>query len=215
MPSLHNLGRNLAAGFRLALFMRVTRLAFRIDFVDLLLLFLVSAGIDVFVDWIRAGEDAQFTWFGAGGEFFSAGLLLLTAMLLALMFRARGIALAIPVLALAAYPVIQLAHAAPDVYPSLFAAAPTWAADGFDLALAVWALAVFVRVVAVSLGPEMPRRAALAVAGGLMLTAGIALSPAMLASQGWWHPASTAADGRYPNPASEPVLTAQATLLDD
>ena len=48
-----------------------------------------------------------------------------------------------------------------------------------------------------------------------MLMAGVAVSPAMLASQGWWHPASAAADGRYPNPASEPVLAAQATLLDD
>jgi hypothetical protein len=215
MLPLRNLGRNLGAGFRLALFMRVTRLAFRIDFVELLLLFLVSAGIDVLVDWILAGEDAQFTWFGAGGEFFSAGLLLLTAMLQALLFRARGIALAIPVLALAAYPAIQVAHAAPDVYPSLFASAPPWVGDGFDIALAVWALAVFVRVVAVALGPETPRRAGLAVLGGFMLTAGVALSPAMLASEGWWHPATAAADGRYPNPASEPVLTAQATLLDD
>jgi len=212
---LRNLGRNLVAGFRLALFMRVSRLAFRIDFVELLLLFLVSAGIDVFVDWIRVGEDAQFTWLGAGGEFFSAGVLLLTAMLQALLFRARRIALAIPALALAAYPAIQVAHAAPDVYPSLFAAAPSWIGDGLDIALAVWALAVFVRVVAVALGPETPRRAALAVVGGLMLTAGVALSPAMLESEGWWHPAAAAADGRYPNPASEPVLAAQATLLDD
>ncbi len=215
MIALRNLGRNFAAGFRLALFMRVDRLAFRIDFVQLLLLFVASAAIDVLVDWIRVGEDAQFTWFGAGGEFFSAGLLLLTAMLQALLFGARGAALAIPVLALASYPAIQVAHAAPDVYPSLFEEAPPWAGDVFDIALAVWAFAVFVRVVAVALGPGTRRRAALAVAGGVMLTAGVALSPAMLPSQGWWHAASAAADGRYPNPASEPVLAAQATLLDD
>jgi len=48
MLALRNLGRNLAAGFRLALFMQATRLAFRIDFVQLLLLFAVSAAIDVF-----------------------------------------------------------------------------------------------------------------------------------------------------------------------
>lgn len=215
MLALRNLGRNLVAGFRLALFMRVARLAFRVDFVQLLLLFVASAAIDVLVDWIRVGEDAQFTWFGAGGEFFGAGLLLLTAMLQALLFGVRGLALAVPVLALAAYPAVQLAHAAPDVYPSLFAAAPPWASDAFDVALALWALAVFVRVVAVALGAQTQRRAALAVAGGVMLAAGVALSPAMLASQGWWHGGSTAADGRYPNPASEPVLAAQSTLLDD
>ena len=215
MLAFRNLGRNLAAGFRLALFMPVTRLEFRIDFVQLLLLFAVSAAIDVCVDWIRVGEDAQFTWFGAGGELFTAGLLLLTAVLQALVFRVRSLALAVPVLVFASYPVIQLAHTAPDVYPSLFAEGTTWLPAAFELLLAVWALAVFVRIVALALGPETRRRASLAVAGAVMLMAGVAGSPAMLASQGWWHPASAAADGRYPNPASEPVLAAQATLLDD
>jgi hypothetical protein len=215
MLALRNLGRNLAAGFRLALFMPATRLAFRIDFVQLLLLFAVSAAIDVFADWIRVGEDARFTWLGAGGELYTAGLLLLTAILQALLFGVRSLALAVPVLVFASYPVIQLAHAAPDVYPSLFAEGPVWLPTAFELVLAVWALAIFVRVVAVALGPEARRRVALAVAGGVMLMAGVALSPAMLASQGWWHPASATAEGRYPNPASEPVLAAQATLLDD
>jgi len=215
MLALRNLGRNLVAGFRLALFMPVTRLAFRIDFVQLLLLFVASAAIDVLVDRIQVGEDAQFTWFGAGGELFTAGLLLLTAILQALVFRVRAVALAVPVLAFASYPVIQIAHAAPDVYPSLFVRGPAWLPGAFEVALAAWALAVFVRIVAVVLGPETRRRAVLAVVGGVMLMAGVAVSPAMLASQGWWHPASAAADGRYPNPASEPVLAAQATLLDD
>ena len=171
--------------------------------------------LDVFTDWIQVGEDARFTWFGAGGEFFTAGLLLLTAVAQALLFRERALALAIPVLALAAYPVIQIAHTAPQVYPSLFADSPPWATDGFDIALVVWALAVFVRVVAIALGPGTRRRVPIALAGGLMLATGLALSPAMLSTQGWWHPGSVPADGRYPNPASEPVLAAQATLLDD
>ena len=92
---LRNLGRNLWSGFRLALFMPVARLAFRIDFAQLLLLFVASAAIDIFTEWIQVGADAHCTWFGAGGEFFTAGLLLLRAVLQALLFRERALALAI------------------------------------------------------------------------------------------------------------------------
>jgi hypothetical protein len=34
-------------------------------------------------------------------------------------------------------------------------------------------------------------------------------------NEGWWNAGGATADGRYPNPASEPVQVAQATLLDD
>ena len=132
LSALANLGRNLIAGLRLALFLRVSRLAFRIDLAQLLLLFIVSASIDFGVDWIVVGEDARFTWLGAGGEFFSAGLLILLAVVQALLFRERALALAIPVLAYAAYPVIQVAHALPGFVPALFARLPTWADDVFD-----------------------------------------------------------------------------------
>jgi hypothetical protein len=47
---LAKLRRNLAAGCRLALFLAVRRLAFRIDLAQLLLLFAVSALLDVGVD---------------------------------------------------------------------------------------------------------------------------------------------------------------------
>ena len=45
--ALTDLRRNLVAGLRLALFMPVTRLAFRIDLTQLLLLFVASAAIDI------------------------------------------------------------------------------------------------------------------------------------------------------------------------
>jgi hypothetical protein len=205
----------LIAGLRLALFLRVRRLAFRIDLAQLLLLVLLGAAINVFVDAFRVSEDARFTWFGAGSEFFSVGFLILVAVVQALLFRERALALAIPVLALAAYPVVQLAHLVPLLSPALWARAPLWADDVFDIGLDVWALVLFVRVVAVALGPAPRHRWVLATVGGVMIMAGIYLSPALLPTQGWWHPASVPADGRYPNPASEPVLAAQATLLDD
>ena len=104
--ALSNLGRNLVAGLRLALFMPVTRLAFRIDLGQLLLLFVASAAIDVATDWIRFGLDARFSWLGTGGELFTMSVLLLSAAAQAILFRQRALALAIPVLALAAYPAL-------------------------------------------------------------------------------------------------------------
>jgi len=84
MHHIANLVRNLVAGLRLAIFLPVSRLAFRIDLVQLLLLLAVSAAIDIGVDWARFGADGYFSWFGLGNEFFGAGLLLVTAALLAL-----------------------------------------------------------------------------------------------------------------------------------
>jgi hypothetical protein len=211
---LVNLGRNLFAGLRLALFLSVPRLAFRIAPAQLLLLFAVSTGVDIGTDWIRYGPAAQFSWFGAGSEFFAAGLLLLSAAVVALAFRQKALALAIPVLSFAGFPVIQIVHTLPYVL-SPVASFPEWLMDAFDIALVAWAFALFVRVVAVSLVPARSHRWPRALAGGLLLAAPIALAPALSPMEPWWNPASAAADDRYPNPASEPVLAAQWTLLDN
>src|SRR5512132_3133025 len=111
LHELTKLGRNLAAGARLAFFMPVSRLAFRIDLAQLLLLFVLSALLDIGVDWMRFRPDARFSWFGAGSEFLAAGMLLFCSAVLALLFRQHALALAIPLLALSAYPVIQVVHA--------------------------------------------------------------------------------------------------------
>ncbi len=213
MHAFTDLGRNLWAGLRLALFMPVARLAFRIDRVQLLLLFVVSALIDIGTDWIRYGPDARFSPLGASAEFFAISVLLLSAALQAVMFRQRALALAIPVLALAAYPVIQVVHTAPYVVPAF--AAGSSAAEVFDIAMAVWLAAVLVRVVAVALMPARPHRLARALAGGILLAGPLALAPMLTPPVAWWLSPGAPIDGRYPNPASEPVIAAQQTLLDD
>src|SRR5215471_10048375 len=106
--ALNNLGRNLLAGFRLAFFLPVTRLAFRIDLVQLLLLFVASAVLDIVTEWIRLRPDARFSYLGAGGEIFIMSVLLLSAALQAILFRQRALALALPVMVLAAYPAFPL-----------------------------------------------------------------------------------------------------------
>ncbi len=214
MHELAKLARNLAAGARLALFLPVSRLAFRIDVAQLLLLFVLSALLDIGTDWIRLLPDAQFSWSGLSGEFIAAGMLLFCSALLALVFRQQALALAIPLLALAAYPVIQVVHAVPGVVSSL-SASPDWVGGVVDLALLAWTLALFVRVVAVALAPANPHRWPRAIAGGLLLAAPIVLAPELTPSEPWWHTAAAGADDHSPNAASEPVMAAQQSLLDD
>jgi hypothetical protein len=87
-----NLVRNVVNGLRLPLFMHVSPLNFRVDLVQLLLLLVVSALIDVGTDWARYGANGYFSWLGLGTEIFGAGILLLTAAVLALAVRtARGV----------------------------------------------------------------------------------------------------------------------------
>jgi hypothetical protein len=74
---------------------------------------------------------------------------------------------------------------------------------------------VLVRVVAVALMPAWPHRLARALAGGILLAGPLALAPMLMPPVAWWLSPGAPIDGRYPNPASEPVMAAQQTLLDD
>lgn len=211
--ALAGLGRNLVAGLRLALLLPVSRLQFRIDLAQLVLLLVVSALLDVGTDRVRLGPDAEFSWHGAGGEFVGAGMLLFGAALLALAFRQHALALAIPLLALAAYPVVQIVHALPGFVPPL--AASDWNEAAFELVLTIWTVVVFVRVVAVALDSAQRLRWTRALAGGLLLAAPIVLVPELTPSGPWWERSAAASDERFPNAAAEPVLAAQQSLLDD
>ena len=213
---LTNLLRNLAAGLRLVLFLRVSRLAFRIDLIQLLLLFAVSAGIDMGIDWLRFGDGGQFSWFGLGNEFFGAGVLLLTAALLALAFREPNLVLTLPVLVLSGFPLLQVLRVIPTfVYDDAPKWQLLWAA--FDGLMIGWAFLLSARSVAMALSATRSFRWLRALAGGLVLIAPIWFAPSIAPNDTWWKDASSNAgvDPRYPNPASEPVLTTQRHLLDE
>ena len=211
--AIAGLGRNLKAGVRLALFLPVTRLAFRIDLAQLLLVFAFSTLIDIATDWIHLGPDARFSWFGAGGELFTIGVLLVAAAAQAVVFRQRALALAVPVLALASYPISQVVHIAPYAFPAFETWAGPTVAAGYEIVMAIWSVAVLVRAVAVALVGR--HRVWQALAGGAMLAVPIAFSSLLLPTATWWQASGGSVDSRYPNPASEPVLAAQQTLLDD
>ena len=217
MHHIANLVRNIAAGLRLAVFLPVSRLAFRIDVVQVLLLLLLSAVIDVAVDWARFSSDGYFSWFGLGNEFFGAGVLLVTAALLSLAFGRPSLLLAAPVVVLAAFPLLQVVRVVPELAGDrLHLPRSASFADAFEWLMIGWVVAMTVRAVAIALDLGGRGRWWRALAGGLALSAPIWFAPAIAPNDTWWQvPAADSADPRYPNPASEPVLAAQQKLLDD
>ncbi|MEO8508543.1 MAG: C13 family peptidase [Betaproteobacteria bacterium] len=211
--ALSNLLRNLGAGLRLACFMRVERLAFRVDLVQLLLLFALSAAIDIAGDWFRAAPPREFSLLGAGPELYAAGLMLLTSALIALSNRQRHIALSLPVIAYASFPLVQAIHYLP------FLVAPGGAlADAIVLleyAIVVWFVLLLVRCVAIAFAPLPAYGWLRAIGGGMMLAAPIWFSGTLIATEPWWR---TEANGAPPlaglNAGSEAVMAAQSFLLN-
>jgi hypothetical protein len=212
--ALFSLARNLVAGFKLALFLPVARLAFRIDLMQLVLLFVVSAAIDVAGDWLRTGDDRQFSLFGAGTELYSGALLLLVSAILALAFRQRTLVLAIPVIVLAAVPVGQaLNFLVPLSRDSsfVFELLGMFGSTLFQL----WMVAILVRSVAVAFAPPPPRVWLSAICGGLLLSAPIWLSSNFAPNDPWWlTPGAPTAAPDGMSAGSEAVLATQSMLLD-
>jgi hypothetical protein len=207
-----SLAANLVAGLRLALFVPVRRVDFRIGLAQLLALFVVSALVDVGADWLRYGDEGVFSWYGLGNEVISGGLTMLTAAVLALAYRDRSLALAIPVLALAAFPLLQAANAVPWTRLGV----PAWIASYVDYAVLLWIVVVLVRSVYVALEYVAWLRPLRALLGGLLLAAPIWYASSIAPVDPWFAPVGRGeADPRYPSPASEPVLAMQQELLDD
>src|SRR4030095_3719275 len=211
--AIANLWRNLCAGLRLACFRRVDRLAFRVDLVQLLLLFALSAVIDFIGDWFRAAPPREFSLQGAGSELYGGAVLLLASALIALFNRQRHVALALPVLVLASLPLVQALHYLPYVIgpgPLVTAAVPL-----FEYVIVTWIVIILIRCVAVAFAP-LPSYAWLrAIIGGLVLAAPIWFGNALVPSEPWWRTQSGA--GPAPgglNAASEAVLAAQSFLLN-
>jgi len=207
-----SLAANLVAGLRLALFVPVRRVDFRIGLAQLLALFVVSALVDVGADWLRYGAEGVFSWYGLGNEVIAGGLTMLTAAVLALAYRDRTLALAIPVLALAAFPLLQFANAVPWTRLGV----PAWIASYVDYAVLAWIVVVLVRSVYVALEYVAWLRPLRALLGGLLLAAPIWYASSIAPVDPWFAPVGRGeADPRYPSPASEPVLAMQRELLDD
>jgi hypothetical protein len=215
MPdALAALGRNLVAGLRLALLVRVERRAFRVSAAQLLLIVLVSAAIDVCADWLRAPQDARFSLLGVHGELYALGLLVLSSALIAMLRRERDIYLALPIMILASYPAIQILHVLPSL-PGAAARVSELTRDLFEYGVLAWMLVVAVRAVYICSDSQRSHRRAFAVAGGLILIAPLWVAPLAGPLDPWWRQFDSMQNNRDAmNPASEPVLAAQEFIMD-
>ena len=211
--ALGNLSRNLLAGLRLALFMRVDRLRFRFDVAQVLLLFAVSGVIDIVGDYLRAAPPREFAIEGLGSELYSGGLLMLASALIAVACRQRHLALSIPVVVLASLPLVQIVHYVPSWItpgPELAQALPL-----FEKAVVTWIVFVLVRCVVVAFSPPPSFVWLRAIAGGLLLAMPIFFGSLIFPNQPWWQGVGDErpASGEF-HAGSEVVLAAQTYLLD-
>jgi len=203
---------NLRAGARLALFLPVTRQAFRIGAWAFLVLVVVSAAVDVGVERVLAEPQALFVWAAIGGELASLAILVLVASALAAAFRDASLTLALPVVVLASMLPVQAGVLLPlalDFLPEV----PQRVEESVHVALLAWYLAVLVRGTYVALQPAA-WRGMRALIGGTLLAAPMLLPAGVIPDTPWWAPVEefSALDG---NPASEPVLARQRELQDD
>jgi hypothetical protein len=209
---VRSLAANLVAGLKLAVFAPVRRVDFRIELAQLLALFVVSALVDVGTDWMRYGDAGVFSWFGLGNEVLSGGFLMATAAVLALLYRDRSLTLAIPVIALAAFPLLQFANSLPWTQLGV----PAGHAGLVSQAVLAWIVIVLARSVYVALEYDALLKPLRALIGGLLLAAPIFYASSIAPVDPWFAPVGRGeADPRYPSPASEPVLAMQKELLDD
>jgi hypothetical protein len=212
--ALNGLGRNLASGLRLALFMRVDRGAFRISVAQLVLVVIVSAAIDIDADWLHAAHEARFSMLGLHGELFALGLLTLSSAVIAMLRRDRDLYLALPIVILASFPAIQLVHLLPDL-PGADSMVSGVTRGFFGYAIFVWMLLLAMRAVYVCEDPQRPRRRAFAAGAGLLLIAPIWFAPLVGPLDPWWREFDPLlSDPDAISPASEPVLAAQEFMMD-
>jgi len=212
---LRDLGRNLWSGALLVFAQPVSKLRFRIGVPQLLVLFVVSAWLDLAVDTMQREPGATFTLTGLVSEGFYGALLMLFAALLAMIFRQPSFALALPVILLSSQWPLQLAR-------MISGAALGGGAESFGVALRaeqvilLWSFFWLWRSAAVSLEPKHPHYVLRSVGAAILLSTPLWFAPALLPGMTWWDaPAQEPArDARFPSPASEAVLSAQQELFN-
>ncbi len=214
-PWLRDLGRNLWSGALLVFGQPVNKLRFRIGVPQLLILFAVSAWLDLAVDTVRREPGSMFVFSGLMSEGFYGAVLMLIAALLALILRQPSFALALPVVLLSSEWPLQLARIGSAV-ASGWGAWWIGAAVRAEQLILIWTFFWLWRAAAVSLAPKNPHYWLRSIAAALLLASPLWFSSAFLPEMGWWEAQDDepARDARYPSPVSEAVLSAQQDLFD-
>ncbi len=215
---LSDLKRNLSAGVRLALLRPVRQLDFRISPAQFVAFAVIGALCASLVDLVLLDGAVRWHGLALGDHVRDTALLLLLTWIFALCLRAPAVALALPVMLLAAGWVPDVTFAAIVALPRWFALAGAWHLTTVWWLMLAWSLAIAWRALGVVLEGRgryrRPARAfgAAAVAGGMFAFA-LIFPPAHL-----WEArpaAPTAADSQFPKVESEEVFAAQPQLLFD
>lgn len=213
LGAVSDLLANLRAGARLACFLTVERSAFRIGPAQLVLLAVVSALLDNGADWIRAQPGAVLDWAALGAEFASLAVLVVVAALLAWLVREPDLSLALPIVVLASFPLVQVANLGPWLVAQR-EIQPPWLADTAYYLVLLWFLAVLVRSAYVAMTARRGRVARAVIAGAL-LASPLAIPEGVLPEQSWWSGMTAPAYDDATNPASEAVIAFQRQLQDE
>jgi hypothetical protein len=211
--AIHELGRNLAAGLRLAFFLPIERASFRVSPTQLLLVVIVSAAIDIDADWARAAHEARFSLLGLHGELFALGLLMVSSALIAVLRRDRELFLALPIVMLASFPAIQVVHLLPDL-PRAESVVSESTRHFFEYGVLAWMTLLAMRAVYVCVDPQRAHRRFWSVAGGLIVVAPLWFAPLLGPLDPWWREVDALSAPGAINPASEAVLAAQEFMMD-
>ena len=212
----HDLGRNLLSGGLMVFGQRATRLSFRVNVPQLIALFVVSALLDIALDFVRQGGGAVFTSYGLVGEAFYGAILMVFAALLALAFRQPAYALALPVVLLAGeWPLMVVRMGVELAFGedrSLFGSAVR-----AEQALLLWTFFWLWRSAATALAPRRPYFWLRSLFAGALLATPLWFGSILLPDAQWWETpeAALARSADYPSPVAEEVLVKQPELLYD
>ena len=158
--------RNLLAGARLALFMRLRPFDYRVSPLDYAFLLAFNFAMWVGAAALRAGLAGEFDPAALPIYLASIPLVLATAMLVALAFGARERLLLVATALTASDPVFEIAGL---LLPTV--AALSGSPQGVLLLLLAWMWLVCVRAVVICMGPQRPQ----VFKGGLAVTAMLAV----------------------------------------
>jgi hypothetical protein len=200
----HALVRNLAAGARLALFLRVRAYHYRVSAADLALLLAFNFAFMVAASAARAGFAGSFNPSVTPIYLASVALVLAAAMLVSLAYREPARLLLLAVALCASDPVFELAAIA---LPFLIAATGIGAPLYF-LFLG-WMLAVAIRAVAVCAGKRRPH----VLLGALAVTAMLAIAQFALPRVDAWQAPQEDGDDDAPL-ADERLFHLQGELIE-
>ena len=126
----------------------------------------------------------------------------------------RELYLALPIVVLASFPVVQIVHVLPDL-PRTASSVSAETKSLVEYAVLAWMFIIAMRAVYVCTDPARSRRKLWAAAGGLLLIAPFWFAPLLGPLEPWWREIDASVlDPGAISPASEAVLAAQQFMLD-